>query len=272
MSYRRLAWQSSPYLLKRVRYFMSHLLGTRLQRSHKLYFVTLNGQRFKRLILSDSSLASGIENNLESFGPTAPFPPLVACYEREIWLEFIDGSPIQTADEQLVRKVADFYATVYARRPHQLDIGESPFLHRLHQDLRFLNQVGVLTDSLYQDLMATAGRLTPQKVWVGFDYTDPVLKNFVISRPGGRLYAVDVGGLADNQLIGMGVAKACRRWLGPFREVFFECLVREGVPNFQTYFPFVELSALAKSTKWSFFEKKWKAVKPVLFERFRHLS
>lgn len=272
MSYRHRARQCSPYLFKRVRYRMSRLFGTRLQRSHTLSFVTINGHRFKRLILPDSYHASKIEQNLESFAQSAFFPPFVARYEHEIWVEFIDGSRIQTVDERVVRKVADFYASIYARRSWQVDIDDCPFLHRLYQDLRFLNHVGVLTDRCHQDLSKTVEQLTPQKVWVGFDYTDPVLKNFVISRAEGQLCAVDIEGLADNQLIGMGVAKAEVRWLGSFRAVFFEHLNRSDVPDFQSYFPFVELCFLAKWTKRNFFERKRKKIDPALFNRFSHSS
>jgi hypothetical protein len=250
---------------------LSRLFGTRLQRSKNLYFVTLNGQRFKRLILRDSYLADEIEQNLERFGASEHFPRLVIRYEHEIWVEFIDGTGIKTVDEHVVKKMADFYAAVYARRPRYMDTVESPFLYRLHRDLGFLNQVGVLANNVYRELNTTAERLTPKRVWVGFDYSDPVLKNFVITRDGGRLCAVDVEGLVDNQLMGMGVAKASMRWLGPFVKVFFDHLARKEVPDFQSYFPFVELCFLAKWTKRNFFEKKWKVVNPTLFERFRHL-
>jgi hypothetical protein len=269
--YQRPARQQSPYLLKRARYLLSRLFGTRLLNSKSLYFVTMNGQRFKRLILHDSALACEIERNLDCFRVSGYFPPLVTRYEREVWVEFIDGTVIRTVDESIARKVADFYAAVYARRSRQVDTLTSPFLYRLYQDLRFLNQVGVLADGVYQDLATTADRLAPKQVWVGFDYTDSVRKNFVIARENGRLYAVDVESLADNQLIGMGVAKACVLWLGPLRQVFFAHLTRERVPDFQLYFPFVEMCFLTRWTKQNFFSKKWKAVKPALFERFRHL-
>jgi hypothetical protein len=271
ISYRRPARQQSPYVLKRVRYLWSRLFGTRLQKSNNLHFVTINGQRFKRLIVGDSALACGIERNLESFRASGYFPPVVIRFECEIWVEFIHGTQIQTVDEPVVKKIADFYATVYAQRSRQVDTAASPFVYRLHQDLRFLNQVGILSSNVYQDVTTTAERLAPKQVWVGFDYTDPVLKNFVTARDDGRLYAVDVESLVDDQLIGMGVAKACRRWLEPWQHVFFTHLAREGVPDFQSYFPFVEMCFLARWTKRNFFEKKWKSVEPTFFERFRHL-
>src|SRR5215217_5592036 len=128
ISYRRPARQQSPYVLKRARYFWSRLFGTRLQKSNSLHFVIMNGQRFKRLIVDDSALACGIERNLEYFRASGYFPPLVMRYEREIWVEFINGTQIQTVDEPVVKKIADFYATIYTQRSRQMDTAASPFL------------------------------------------------------------------------------------------------------------------------------------------------
>lgn len=268
MSYRRPARQELPYPLRQVRYLLSRLFGTRLQKAKSLHFVTMNGQRFKRLVLCDSFLASEIERNLECFAESPHFPRLVTRYEREIWVEFVDGPRITSPDEKLAEQLADFYAAIYKRRPIQVDTVASPFPQRLAQDLRFLNQVGVLADSVYRDLRAAVEQLIPKRVWMGFDYSDPVLKNFVIVQDDDCLCAVDVEGLAENQLIGMGLVKALIRWLEPYREVFFDRTARQEVPDFHAYFPFVELCFLSKWTKRSFFEKKWKAVNPVLFERF----
>lgn len=264
--------QESHYSLrKRARFILSRLFGTRLQDTKNLYFVTMNGRRFKRLILRDSYLASEIERSLERFGASEHFPPLVIRYENEIWVEFVRGTSIQKADERIVEMMADFFATVYTRRPQQVEAIEAPYLWRLQQDLCFLNQVGVLADGAYRELDAAAERLIPKQVWVGFDYTDAKLDNFVITEETQQVCAVDVESLRDNQLMGIGVAKACVRWLEPFRKVFFDHLARKGVPAFQPYFPFVELCVLANWATRGFFEKKWRFVDPTRFDRFRHL-
>jgi hypothetical protein len=271
MSYRQRHQQQSPFWLKRVRYFLSRLFGTRLQKAKSLHFVTINGQSFKRLVLCDSSLASEIEGNLESFHGTKLFPALVTRYEREIWVEFVTGVSIEKVDESIVEKVADFYATVYSQYPRYIDAAESPFPHRLHQDLRFLHQTGILTDSVYQEVDGVGKSLTPKNLWVGFDYTDPVLKNFLILPEHGSVCAIDVDGLAGNQLLGMGVAKACIRWLDPYRDLFFHHLIRQDVPDFRSDFSFIELCFLAKWTKRAFLEKDWKVIDPSLFNRFRNM-
>ena len=261
--------QISPFFLKRVKYFLSRLFGTRLQKAKGIHYVTVNGHRFKRLILCDSFLATEIEQHLEGFRESGYFPPLVARYEHEIWLEYVEGVPVGSVDEDFVLKIAEFYATVYGKAPLSVNAAQSPFPCRLFQDLRFLRQINVLTQDSYCDLQVAAQEMIPEQVWVGHEYTDPVLKNFILRKENGRICVVDVDGLAENQLLGIGVAKACVRWLGPYQDLFFSSLTHHGAPDFQRYFCFVELCFLAKWMKRAFLEHDWKVIDATLFERFR---
>ncbi len=262
--------QTSPFFMKRVKYFLSRLLGTRLQKAKGIHFVTVNGQQYKRLILCDSFLASEIEQQLEAFSESGYFPALVARYEHEIWLEYVDGSPIRSVDEDVVLKIAEFYATVYRKNPVLVNTLDSPFLTRLSQDLRFLHQIGIVTQDAYRDLQAAVPDLMPEQLWVGHEYTDPVLKNFIHRTDNGRICVVDVDGLAVDALLGIGVAKACVRWLGPYQALFLSTLDQHGAPDIQKYFNFVELCFLAKWMKRAFLEQDWKVLDSSLFDRFRH--
>ena len=270
MNFKGSTRQSSPFFLKRVKYFLSRLFGTRLQKAKGIHFVTVNGHRFKRLILCDSFLASEIEQHLDCFADSGHFPSLVTRYEREIWLEYVEGARIQSVDEEFVLKIAEFYARVYGTNPALVNTKQSPFPDRLLQDLRFLHQISVFTQDSYRDLQAAVHDLIPEQVWVGYDYTDPVLKNFILRTDNERICVVDVDGLAGNQLLGIGVAKACVRWLGPYQSLFFSSLANQGAPDFQAYFRFVELCFLAKWMKRAYMEHDWKVIDSTLFERFRH--
>jgi len=270
MNLKRSTQQSSPFFLKRVKYFLSRLFGTRLQKAKSIHFVTVYGHRFKRLLLCDSYLASEIERYLENFSQSGYFPPVVARYEHELWLEFVEGKSIPSVDEQFVIKIAEFYATVFGINSALVDTKKSKFPEKLLQDIRFLHQIGVLTQASYQDLQVAVPDLIPEQVWVGYDYTDPVLKNFILGTETGRICVVDVDGLAENQLLGIGVAKACVRWLGPYRSLFFSSLAKQGAPDIQKYFSFVELCFLAKWMKRAFLEHDWKVIDSTLFDRFRH--
>ncbi len=262
--------QVSPFFGKRVKYYLSRLFGTRLQKAKGLHYVTVNGHRFKRLILCDSFLATEIEHHLEAFRKSGYFPPLVGRYEHEIWLEYVEGVPVRSVDEGFVLQVAEFYATMYGANPALVNTKKSPFPDRLFRDLRFLLQIGVLSQVAYQDLQSAVSDLIPEQIWVGIDYTDPVLKNFLQRSEDRRICVVDVDGLAESQLLGIGVAKACVRWLGPYQSLFFSSLAQHGAPDIQPYFTFVELCFLAKWMKRAFLEHDWKVIDSTLFERFRH--
>jgi len=104
-------------------------------------------------------------------------------------------------------------------------------------------------------------------VWVGYDCTDAILKNFVWAE-GGALRAVDVESLGADVLLGSGAAKASVRWLGDQRGKFLSRLKELGAPDFESYFDFVELAFRAFWQKSSFLEKKRRFVDPALFDRF----
>ena len=262
--------QTSPFFIKRIKYFISRLFGTRLQKDKGIHFVSVNGQQYKRLILCDSFLAVEIEQLLEGFSESGYFPPLVARYEHEIWLEYVDGRSVRSVDEAFVTKIAEFYATVYRKNAVLVETKDTPFPNRLYQDLRFLQQIGVITQDVYRDLQVAVQACIPEQVWVGHEYTDPVLKNFILRKDNGRICVVDVDGLAENQLLGLGVAKACVRWLGPYESLFFSTLAQHGSPDIQKYFTFVQLYFLGKWMKRAFLEQDWKVIDSTLFERFRH--
>ncbi len=129
--------QRSPFFLKRLGYWMSRLGGTRLQKDKSLRFVTINGHQFKRLVFCDSYLAVEIERNLECFRSAGIFPNIVIRYEREIWVEFVEGQLIREIDEPLVEQMANFYSRLYSESPRLVETNKTIFPHRLDRDLTF---------------------------------------------------------------------------------------------------------------------------------------
>ena len=125
----------------------------------------------------------------------------------------------------------------------------------------------LFSPGVHAQLDEIAAKLAPKQVWVGYDCTDAILKNFVRDRAG-RIRGVDVESLGADQLLGSGVAKAAVRWLGPLRSPFLAQLREREVPDFVPYFPFVEMSFLAFWQKSSFLEKKRRFVDSSLFDRF----
>lgn len=261
--------RSGNSVLRRIRYWASRLAGARLQKSQKMYFVTINGQRFKRMLQPDAYTAARIEEALTRFGASDRIPGLAVVYEREVWVDFIDGERPGRVDETLVLGIADFFAILNAKDPRLVPATETRFPDDLVRNLEFLHKVGVLEDEAYRDLRAAVDVLTPDSLWVGFDYTDAVLKNFIVAADDGRICAIDVESIFADALIGMSFAKASERWMSAHREVFLDQLNRPGVPDYRPYLAFVELHFLAHWMKRAFVEQKWKFVDAAKFERFR---
>lgn len=231
----------------------------------------MNGHRYKRVILRDSYLAAEIARSLRSFGETPLIPTLVMHQENELWVEFVEGSALAASDPGAVSMLAAFYAEVYGRAPRRVSVAGASFHRSFLRDLHFLHRVGVLSDACHGDLVTVVERLAPEQAWVGFDYKDPLLKNFVVRNDDGGLCAVDVESLTPDTLMGTGVAKALDRWLEPQREAFFAELRQHTAPDFAVYFPYVELFFTAHWTKRACFVGRSSYLDPKRFERFRQL-
>jgi hypothetical protein len=254
-------------LARRLRFRMLGWLSNRPPNSKRIYLVSVGERRYKRVVFSDSHQAEIAAARLEAFGSTGIYPALVLQRERELWVEYVEGERLRQADGEVLAQLADFFAVLYRREPRCEPIEATPFAWALHRDLRFLRDVGVLSQGAHRRLEEIADTLAPKQVWVGYDCTDAILKNFVRDRDG-RVRGVDVESLGADQLLGSGVAKAAVRWLGPLRNAFLEELRERELPGFIPYFPFVELSFLAFWQKSSFLEKKRRFVDPSLFDRF----
>jgi hypothetical protein len=252
---------------RRLRNWIVIRFTNRARRTQRVYLVTINDQRFKRLVLCDSHQADTYAANLRAFANTGLFPAVILAKENELWVEFIEGEKIDRLDSEVVEKLARLFSVLYRREARRVASESTSYNHDLHTDLRFLHQVGVLTQSAYRRLDSLTDSITPAELWVGYDCSDAILKNFLICDDG-LVRCIDVDSLAANQMIGTGVAKACLRWLGPQRDRFLDELQRQEVPDFLAYLPFVELSFTAFWVKNSFLEKKKRFVDPAHFDRF----
>jgi hypothetical protein len=254
-------------LTRRLRFRLLGWLSNRPPNSKRMYVVTIGGRRFKRIVFPDSHQAERAAAHLETFGPSGIYPELVLQRERELWVEYVEGEPLEQPNREVAAKLAELFAVLYRREPRLVPLEETAFAWGLHRDLRFLRDVGVISPGEHRVLDEIAEKLTPREVWIGYDCTDAILKNFVID-PKGRVRGIDVESLGADQLLGSGVAKAAVRWLGPLRSAFLQELRVREVPDFTPYFPFVEMSFLAFWQKSSFLEKKRRFVDPALFDRF----
>ena len=240
-----------------------------LHKSQQLRIVTVNGVRYKRLVLHDAYLAAEIERNLEAFGPSPRLPQLVTRFENEVWLEFVPGETLTHADDGVLAEVAAFYSELYSRTTGTVSTAETVLPQRLERDLEFLRETRVISTEAWRDLSATAERIAPRKISIGFEYTDPVLKNFVLPASGGPLCAVDVESLVQDRPLGAGIAKASVYWLTPAQRDRMLEQIDATLPQLRAQLPFVELCFLARWTKTKFLTGKPKLAHEQRFEAFR---
>jgi len=263
MDYGRSPKQYGAYpLKKRLKFLVSRLYGTRLQKSQRMSFVEFRGCRYKRVILRDSFLAAAIEASLEAFGRSVHVPPMAARYEHEIWVEYVPGRALEIDNPADVAALTDLYAALWRRGPRRVALEDTRYPYRLWSDLRFLQRVGVITRQQHDGLSDMAEQRAPTEVWIGFDFTDPVSKNFIIRDDDGCACAIDVESLERDVLLGWGIAKARARWLGSATNGSLRDLQARGGPDCGEYFGYVELCFLARWTKMGFLERKWKYVEP----------
>ena len=110
------------------------------------------------------------------------------------------------------------------------------------------------------------GALFPGYPFTKTPYPRP--SNFIWS-PDESLIIIDVESLVSDRLIGCGAAKALVSWMAEERSAFLAELQRADVPDFSSYFAYVELYFLARWQKRSVLHRKPWLVNPALFDRFR---
>jgi hypothetical protein len=244
-----------------------HHFSNRPPRSQRVFQIQIGDARFKRIVFADSHHAAAVAARLQTFAADRIYPGVLLERERELWVEFIDGEPVQRADDTLIDALASLLCVLMKRAPRRIALRETPWLANLELDLAFLARVGVLGAAQAQRLGGVARERAPAEVWVGYDCIDAILKNFVWA-DGGGLRAVDVESLGADVLLGTGAAKASLRWLGERRGDFLTRLSELGAPDFIPYFDFVELVFRAFWQKSSFLEKKRRFVDPGVFAPF----
>lgn len=244
-----------------------HHFSNRPPRSQRVYLVEIGAARCKRIVFADSHHAAAVAARLQTFASERIYPGLLLERERDLWVEYVEGAPVRRADDALINALAALLCVLMKRAPRLVPLRETPWLANLELDLAFLARVGVLAEVDSRRLCAVARERAPAAVWVGYDCTDAILKNFVWAESGG-LRAVDVESLGADVLLGSGAAKASVRWLGERRSDFLMRMKALGAPDFEPYFDFVELSFRAFWQKSSFLEKKRRFVDPKIFTPF----
>lgn len=241
----------------------------RFLRDKRVRLIRLNGKRYKRLRLPDSYLATTIARNLERFQEHRIFPRVIAVLDRELLLEFVEGAAVpKQIDAPIVDQLARFFSIIYEADRREVKLAETAFARELREDLDFLTDVSVLEPELRVDLEAAIDRISPNAVWVGYDFMDPLPKNFIVATDG-RLVAIDVEDLLADQLIGGGIAKVLLRLAPDQREQLLDALAETSSLDLGPALPFIELRFLTRWTKHLFLKGRSRMVEPQHFEAYR---
>jgi hypothetical protein len=235
---------------------------------HDTYLVVANGHKFKLLILGDSYMTARIATNLKTFSSFGIFPDIVGVYDNEIWLEFIEGNIIDKLDHDVINKMAHFYSVLFNKAPEKVSATEFGFVQKTHKNLKILNKLDFFTDDIYTNLDRKLINITPEDVWIGYDYTDPFLGNFILT-PERNLLAIDVESVYNGRLLGTGIAKALALWPDQYGEKLFQEVCKLPIPDFRPYFTFVEISCLAEWVVRSVLQQRRPFVDSSYFDKFK---
>lgn len=267
-------FQTNAHSLPRRLYFwwLQRWRGVFAKRQ-QVYFVRLGGKRFKRVVFGDSAQAAEVQAALDAFAGHGRFPPLVHRHENELLLAFVEGRSFDPEDSTDRARLARFLAELWRRAPVEIARSDLPYDARLQVDLDVLVTAGVLTVERARALATRAETVAPDRLLLGYDYVDPVAKNFVIagSAPSGsdgaRLVAIDIESLRADQPLGAGLAQASLRWLAPGDVPVMASQVTEsGGPDIDAQLDYVRLITTVAWTKRKLLQGKTRFIRSAHFD------
>lgn len=240
----------------------------RLVNTHTVRLLELGGYRCKRISFQDSWLAEQAAASLLALRGTKMCPELIAHFENQLYVEYVEGEAVAAFGESHVPRLVAFFGALYNVDSTAKETTSLPIMSALRLDLAFLRNVGVISEACAQDLSRGLEQLAPEHLQIGFDYTDPLPRNFV-EQASGDLIAIDVESIERGVVQGTGLAKVLARADEDFRERILTQLWDAGHRGLARALPFIELAFLAEWMKYAFLKGRSKLVDPAYFERFR---
>lgn len=265
--------QRIPAFRQQSLHTLERRLGARVRRwllrrfvpTPTVNLVRFGGRPYKRITFIDAWRAEGLARVLDEYRDAGIFPQLVARFENELMVEYIEGEHPDAFDAATIAGLARFFGALYGAGARRLPTAQTRFGAALERDLFFLRDCGVLREPLRNELASKLPAILPSELWVGTEYIDSLPKNFVRAADD-RLVAIDVDAIHRDELIGIGVAKAFLDASGGERDLFFRELDEHVSLDLAPLMPFVDLSFLASWTKLLFLKGRARRIEPARFE------
>src|SRR6056297_2140023 len=132
--------------LRRLYFSLVRRFSGVFAKRQSVYFVEINGTRFKRVVMGDSYEARLVERALEAAPPQARFPQLIQRHENELLLSFAEGRRFDPSSASDRAALAAFFGALYSADRR----GESTrtLWRALEIDLEFLVTAGLVEPAL----------------------------------------------------------------------------------------------------------------------------
>jgi hypothetical protein len=234
-----------------------------LAKRQTVHLVQVGDLRAKRVAFAHASQAVSVEHALETLRDSGVAPQPIARYANELWVEFVEGTPLDASAPPPVEGLARVFQHLYRTDAGELAREDLDFARDVHRDLQVLRAAGVIDQETCTLLERRAETWCPARVFTGCDYVDARPGNFLRTAEG-RLRIIDVESLVSGEWIGTGAARAWLRWPGLEREALLSELTALGVPRFADYADFLELRFVARWTKRCLLQRKLQLVEPGL--------
>lgn len=255
-------------LIQRLGRWADTALRRRWVKRQRVYLVEIGSLRVKRIEMLDSARAESREIALRSLAGRGVSPALIVRHHADLWVEYVEGAKVGTQDADLPERLAALLGGLYQTATTTSPTAGAFGADAVRADLELLARSGALARHTADSAAALIDPLVPPAVWVGCDHTDLLVKN-MLRRDDGSLCLIDVESLVTGEAVGTGFAKACARWIGPRRDGFIAALrAQPGIPDFLSYFPYLEIRFLASWSKRSLLLDKPKLVQPALFDEW----
>jgi hypothetical protein len=242
-------------LRQRLKRFALATFTDRFVKRQRVYRVTIDGKPLKRLIFAGSERPLRIGAALQALDGTGIFPRLYAQYDNELWVGYLEGTPVRRSDPNVLEDFADLISVLYKTGSQEVPSNETNFRRAFDTDLELLRETQLLDAGLADECAAVFASFAPERIWTGFDYGDALLKN-LLRCDDGKIRFIDVESIRTDAALGTGIAKSLLRWVGDDRTEFLDNLESRGAAPFRPYLAAIELSFLAAWTKRSLLQRK----------------